>query len=788
MDYNSDLSDKFRTIFNLSPVAAIISDIKSGCYSDVNEQYCKLTGYSRDELIGKSPRDIGIWSSSTPREEYIKLIQNNKNIKEEPFQINTKQNEIKDILWSAEVIKFDDNEYILSMIHDVTEQKKIEELYKWTGLTLQKQKKIFNTLNNIISNANKAEDMQSLCAIIIEDILRILDFDIGGIYILNQEKDKATLEYSLNVPEDFLKKVKVVNTSNPLYSKVLIDGEPLFNEHYETLSPVAASTYNICSAASVPLVSKKKIIGALNFISTKRSVISEDEKFLLISIGNEAGTIINRIKAEEESKAAALNLESLFNSIDEMVFILDLNGNIINANDAVCRRLNYTKEELEKMHVLSLHASEDKEKAKIILKAMFEGIVDFCPLDLYTKNGRKIASETKVSFGTWDNKKALFGVSRDITERKKSIELIGKSEEKYRNIFENIQDVYFEADMEGKVVEVSPSIEILSKGMFQRENFIGKNINDFYLNLEEREVMLNKLKSKGCISDYEINLKNIDGSIITCSISSKLLFEKNGNPKMIVGSLRDISERKRSEDDLVIAKERAEESDKLKSAFLANISHEIRTPMNSILGFAELLSEPDVSPEEQGKYLKVIEQSGRRMLNIINDIIDISKIESGQVTLKSEEIFLNQMIKDLEIFFMPETRSRNISIKHHCGLSDEESMIIADRTKLVQVMTNLIKNSLKFIESGFIEFGYERKNDFIEFVVKDTGPGINNEIINHIFDRFRQGDISYTKSQEGAGLGLAISKSYIELMGGKIWVESEVGKGSTFYFKIPFKK
>lgn len=788
MDYNSDSSDKFRTIFNLSPGAAIISDIKSGRYSDVNEQYCILTGYSREELIGKTAKEIGIWFSDTPREEYINKIIINKNFKNLPVQLKTKENEIKDILWSAEIIEIEDEEYILSILFDVTEQKKIEELYKWTGITLQKQKKIFNILNNIISNANKAEDIQSLFKIITYDILNLLDFDAGGIYIIDKDKEKANLVFSENVPDDFRKKVDVIEVSNPLYSCILTKGEPLFNDHYETLSSIAASTFGICSAACVPLVSKKKVIGALNFLSTKRPVISEDEKFLLLSIGNEAGTIINRIKAEEEAKAAALNFESLFNSIDEMVFILDLKGNIINANEAVCTKLNYTREELEKMHIINLHAPEDTEKAKVILKAMIEGKVDFCPLDLYTKNGTRIASETKATFGTWDNKKVLFGVTRDITERKKSIELIRNSEEKYRNIFENIQDVYFEADLDGIVLEVSSSIEMLSKGFYNRENFIGRNISEFYNNIEDREILLNELRNKGSVSDYEINLKNPDGTILTSSISSKLYFDKNGSPEKIIGSLRDITQRKKSEDELLIAKQSAEESDKLKSAFLANISHEIRTPMNSILGFAELLSEPDVSPEEQGKYLKVIEQSGRRMLNIINDIIDISKIESGQIKIKPDEIILNQMIKDIEIFFIPETRLRNISISRYCDLSDEDSIIITDRTKLVQVMTNLIKNALKFIESGYIEFGYKRKNNFIEFFVKDTGPGIEKDIINHIFERFRQGDISYTKSQEGAGLGLAISKSYVELMGGNIWVESEVGKGSTFYFKIPYKQ
>ena len=240
--------------------------------------------------------------------------------------------------------------------------------------------------------------------------------------------------------------------------------------------------------------------------------------------------------------------------------------------------------------------------------------------------------------------------------------------------------------------------------------------------------------------------------------------------------------------ELRIAKKKAEESDLLKSAFLANMSHEIRTPMNGILGFVELLKQPIQSGEEQRNYIRIIEESGKRMLNIINDIISISKVEAGQYEVFNSETNINDQINYIYTFFKQEAKNNNIDLYYKCGLPDQESMVITDREKIYAIFTNLVKNAIKFTQRGFVELGYEKKGDFLEFYVRDTGVGIHPNQQSIIFERFRQANDSLSREYEGAGLGLAISKAYVEMLGGKIWVESDLGKGSVFYFTIPYHR
>jgi len=272
--------------------------------------------------------------------------------------------------------------------------------------------------------------------------------------------------------------------------------------------------------------------------------------------------------------------------------------------------------------------------------------------------------------------------------------------------------------------------------------------------------------------------------------------------------------------ELIDAKNRAEESDRLKSAFLANMSHEIRTPMNGILGFSNLLKEPDLTTDQQKDYIEIIEQSGLRMLNIINDVVDSAKIESGLMNVKLLDVNLNEQIKYIYTFFKPEVENKGIQFSYQNSLPDENSYIKTDQEKLIAILTNLVKNAIKFTKEGSIEFGYYIKNkderekvnedvsvvgnvnvnenvaenvaehvltdEHLElvFYVKDTGIGISLNKQAEIFERFIQADMSKTRASEGAGLGLYISKSYVEMLGGEIWVESQVGKGSTFYFTL----
>lgn len=248
---------------------------------------------------------------------------------------------------------------------------------------------------------------------------------------------------------------------------------------------------------------------------------------------------------------------------------------------------------------------------------------------------------------------------------------------------------------------------------------------------------------------------------------------------------KDVTANKKAELDLIAAKEKAEESDRLKSAFLANMSHEIRTPMNGILGFAGLLKKPELEGNKRVKYIDIIQKSGQRMLNIINDLINISKIEAEQEEVVLSETVLNDQLRFVHTFFSAEAELKGLSISLDCPLPDKETRIVCDKEKVYAVLTNLIKNAIKFTDKGTIKIGYALKNDFLEFYVEDTGIGIPRKQQESVFNRFIQVDTRLSSGFEGSGLGLAISKAYIKMLGGDIWMVSKENVGSTFFFTLP---
>jgi len=279
----------------------------------------------------------------------------------------------------------------------------------------------------------------------------------------------------------------------------------------------------------------------------------------------------------------------------------------------------------------------------------------------------------------------------------------------------------------------------------------------------------------------------IFGALVIQSYTNPKAFDTSSAKllEMVAHEISIFIERQRMIEDLKAAKAKAEENDRLKSAFLANMSHEIRTPMNGILGFTDLLKEPTINFNEQQKYIDVIEKSGQRLLNLINDLIDISKIEAGQVKISLSEIDILQETQILHSFFRPETDKKSVQLALRFNKIPGISRIITDRDKFLSIFSNLIKNAVKFTDTGGIEFGFEQAGSFVRFFVKDSGRGIPADKLDVIFDRFGQADVSLTRNYEGAGLGLSIAKAYVEMLGGTIGVTSKPGIGSEFYFTLP---
>ena len=371
-------------------------------------------------------------------------------------------------------------------------------------------------------------------------------------------------------------------------------------------------------------------------------------------------------------------------------------------------------------------------------------------------------------------------------ELKQAKEKAERAEKKYRELYDFAPSGFMSLTKEGEITDLNFSAErLLGK---ERTHLI-KSSFGFFVSLDTRDVynhFLQKIFENQLKETCELKLEAGDDTIKYILVSGII---SNNNKKCLV-TLTDITMRKYAENELIKAKVKAEEGDMLKSAFLANMSHEIRTPMNGILGFTELLKTLKLEVKEQQNYIGIIEKSGTRMLSIINDIISISKIESQQMEVSVSDTNINEQVEYIYHFFKLEAEQKKLHISFKNELALEKAFIRTDREKMYAVLTNLVKNAIKFTQTGSIELGYKVKSDFFEFYVKDTGPGIPEEQKKIIFERFRQGSESLKRNYEGAGLGLSISKAYVEMLGGKIWMENNAGNngnpaGTTFFFTIP---
>jgi len=325
---------------------------------------------------------------------------------------------------------------------------------------------------------------------------------------------------------------------------------------------------------------------------------------------------------------------------------------------------------------------------------------------------------------------------------------------------------------------------------FSIDEVIGKKPNIFdpeHSSVERIEIIRATLKSQN-LWRGELQNRKKDGTVFWEDVTISPLLSSSGAISNIILTFEDITEKKKMIDDLVVAKEKAEENDRLKTAFLHNISHEIRTPMNAIVGFSDLLDDEDLSPEERKNYVEIIIHNSTQLLSIINDIVNIATIEAGQEKANIKKTSINSLIKQVYEQFVLQAKNKDLSFSHKKCFSDEEIEIMADETKIRQVLTNLLSNAFKFTDSGLVDFGCRIDNDFLEFYVKDTGIGVPPEKQSEIFERFSQLNYTEDRLYRGSGLGLSISKAYVELLGGKMWISSTLGRGSTFYFTIPFIK
>ena len=455
-------------------------------------------------------------------------------------------------------------------------------------------------------------------------------------------------------------------------------------------------------------------------------------------------------------------------------------------------RIRYETRKLDdENEILKLQLSQQSLRIRYIIFAFIAVVSLLIIFALYTvvrRNKRKSRLleltnrelEERVQERTQELKKQMETLDRTFQSLK-------QSEEKFRKISETSPFGIAVTNAHGKIIFINQNLpEIL--GLPQQTLIDGLWFR--HILLEDRNKMdilwQNAHNAKEGIFEADFRLR-IDQEIRYIHFKAATMFNEESFAG-IVSVFENVTHRKNFENELVEAKNKAEDSDRLKSAFLANMSHEIRTPMNAILGFSDLLSTDEYSSEEKMEFIEMIKSSGRLLLNLINDIIDISKIEAGELKIQPSEFRLQELMDEmLQAFRQQMDRNGKSQVKLILSHKEElnQTLITTDRLRLQQILTNLLSNAMKFTREGEIEFGVLNINNSYEFYVRDTGIGIPEQKLEVVFERFRQADDSHTRLFGGTGLGLAITKHLIELLNGKIWVESQEGKGTAFYFTLP---
>jgi len=500
----------------------------------------------------------------------------------------------------------------------------------------------------------------------------------------------------------------------------------------------------------------------------------------------------NRIAAQTLAESEK-NFHSFFETIDDLIFIADQQGTIFFTNQAVSRKLGYTPEELRGMHVLDVHARNQRAEAEGIFADMFAGKRDVCPLPLAHKNGGLLPVETRVWFGTWDGRDCIFGISKDLSAEQEALQ-------KFDKLFDANPALMAVSRLpERTFTEVNQAF--LSLLGYERDQIIGKTAQELgiFIDDEEQLAISFRLRETGRLAHQEVRVRARDGTILTGLFAGEVIESQGISYFLTV--MTDISALKAAEkrlaetnrlleDQAVRANSLAAQADaanRSKSEFLANMSHEIRTPLNGVIGFAELLADTELN-EVQKQYLDNATTSAQSLLGIVNDILDLSKIEAGKLELDPVDTDLEELLEQaMDIIKYPAAKKKLTLL-----LDVVEAMprfVRVDPVRLRQILINLLHNAVKFTAAGEIELrvGFCAANaqtGSFTFTVRDTGIGISEEQERNLFKAFSQADTSTTRKFGGTGLGLIISNLLAKKMGTSIKMRSVPGQGTSFYFTL----
>ncbi|MGV3505348.1 MAG: PAS domain S-box protein [Adhaeribacter sp.] len=672
-----------------------------------------------------------------------------------------------------------------AILHDITDRIKAERLQK-----------VYYSIANL---AISSKDLSSLYGAIHRELSKIIETNNIFIALTDDNKHKLNFVYFVDQFKDESKFVSERHFSNGISEYIINTGKPLFLLKPDILQLIEQGAITLMGTMPEvilcsPLAVGDRIIGVIAVQDYRKpdAYVSSDIEILHF-ISNQVALAIERKRNEVRINNQNARLKAIFESGNHLMWSINRQGRLTSFNQNFAQAYKMHVGHEPQLNEVIVQRRNPQEAGKWfewswnLQEAMAGQAQRFeTPLRLDNQPERwqeVLLNPIYLEDNTFEEVSAM---AIDITDKKRSQLAMAQSEEKFRSIFESFQDVFFRTDLSGRLTLVSPSaFEFLGVSV---EELQGQPLVRLFQDPAAHASLLEKLDSQGKVRNFEARIRCRDKLVKDGLFNSSYVRDKEGHIVGIEGVLRDITDLKQIQDELIRAKELAEHSSQAKTQFLANMSHELRTPMNGIIGMIDLLYH-GITSEEQREYVDTLRKSSDALLAILNDILDLSKIQAGKLVLNEGGLDLHYTVQKIYSLFINRAGQKDLALSYQIT-PHTPRFIISDETRLLQVLSNLTSNAIKFTNAGQVSIlvnsiatdpaGYHT----IMFQVKDSGIGITEADKKLLFTNFTQLDNSSTKSFGGTGLGLAISKQLSELLGGEIGVDSVLGEGSTFWFTI----
>ncbi len=813
--------ERISSIFRVAPIG--IGVVVNRVLTEVNQTICDITGYAKDELLGQSAQILYPTKEEfeyVGKEKYRQITEKGTGTVETIWQ-RKDGSLINVLLSSTPIVQGDLSQGVTFTALDITQRKQNERLRDGRLRLLE------------FADTHSLPELLKETLAVAEDLT---GSQIGFYHFIDEEKGVIKLnQWSERTEKEFCKVTGKFDMHYPIdkagvWVECVKKRKPIIHNDYQALAhrkELPKGHALVSRELTVPVIRNKRIVAVLG-IGNKATNYCKNDIDIITQLADMAWDIAERKMAEEQ----VLKLSKGIEQSPATVVITDIDGNIEFVNPMFTEVTGYTAQEAMGQNPRVLKSDFHTQEFYRELWDTIKGGNDWRGELCNRKKGGEIYWES-ASISPIKNENGeivnFIAVKEDITDRKNAILALEQNNRLINTMLDNLPIGIFMVDaINGKpIIANEHAKKLLGRGIV--DDASTETLSEVYMaykagsaNLyptEEMPIVRGMNGQASYVDDMEV--LQPDGNRVFLEVYGCPVYNSNGEVWASLVGFTDITERKKAEvalreseltlkekneeylalneeltesnqriiainHDLVVARQKAEESDKLKSAFLANMSHEIRTPMNAIIGFSEMLLNPNLPNERKDFFAQILNTACHQLLNVVEDVIDISKIETGQMEVHQSEVQINQTLSRIKEIFLPQANSNGVQITTTKFFPDGEDRVITDANKLNQVLTNLVSNAVKFTDSGTIQIAYSVRNKMLEFSVSDTGVGIDREHHELIFERFRQVEMGSTRQYGGTGLGLPISKSFVEMLGGTIWLESEPGKGSAFFFTIPY--